>query len=363
MLGFLKNKKWPRLGGFRRDQGFVALDIGSSSVKMVEAAVDANSRRLVNLGMFPLPPAAVQNNMVADKEAVVKAIRGLLQAGNVKATQAICSVPGRAVIIKKIQLPAQSEQALEANIEFEAQNAIPESLENVNLDYQIVDYLEDGNNMEVLLVAVKKDIVNSYVEVLAAAGLTPAVMDVDYFAMENMYEASYEPQPDKAVGLIHVGASYTSINILRNGASTFTGDLPVGGREFTECLMDGLKLSYEEAETLKITGRADGKKSSDLPALFKPACASLAEDIGRTLSLYGTMDAEEGIHTIYLSGGSAKVAGLAPLLEDKLGVPTLLAEPFRGFNVPKSIDQDFLAESSLAFTVAAGLSIRRPGDK
>jgi len=363
MLDFLKNIDLRRLSGFRRDEGFVALDIGSSSVKMVEATGDKSGYHVVNLGICPLPPTAVQNNMVVEKEAVVKAIRSLLHAGKVKATQAICSVPGRAVIIKKIQLPTQSEQELEANMEFEAQNVIPESLENVNLDYQILDYLEDGNNMEVLLVAVKKEIVNSYTEALEEAGLTPSVMDVDYFAMENMYEINYEPKPDEMVGLIHIGARYTSINVLKNGVSTFTGDLPVGGKEFTEGLMESLKISYDEAETLKITGLLDGKKSEDLESLLKPTCVSLSEEISHTLSLYGTMAGEEGVHTIYLSGGSAKVAGLAPILEKKLGVSVLLAEPFRGFSVARSVDKDFLNESALAFSVVAGLSIRRPGDK
>jgi type IV pilus assembly protein PilM len=248
-------------------------------------------------------------------------------------------------------------------MEFEAQNVIPESLENVNLDYQILDYLDDGNQMEVLLVAVKKEIINSYTEALEQAGLAPAVMDVDYFAMENMYEISHEPKPEEVVGLIHIGASYTSINVLRNGVSTFTGDLPVGGKEFTEGLMDALKISRDEAETLKVTGILNGKKIPDLESLLKPTGVSLAEEVTRTLSLYGTMAGEEGVHTIYLSGGSAKVPGLAAILDTRLGVPVRLAEPFRGFSVPRSVDKDFLNDSALAFAVAAGLSIRRPADK
>lgn len=363
MYAFWKNIDFRRLGGFRRDGGFVALDIGSSSIKMVEATGDKSGYHLVHMGIFPLPPAAVENNVVVDKDAVVNAIRSLLQDNGVKATQAICSVPGRAVIIKKIQLPTQNEQELEANMEFEAQNVIPESLENVNLDYQILDYLEDGNNMEVLLVAVKKEIVNSYTQAVEEAGLTLAVMDVDYFAMENMYEINYEPKQDEVVGLIHIGARYTSINVLRKGVSTFTGDLPVGGKEFTESLMESLKIPYDEAETLKTTGLLGGKKNTELEALLKPTCVSLSEEISHTLSLYGTMAGEEGVHTIYLSGGSAKVAGLAPILEKKLGVSVLLAEPFRGFSVGRSVDKDFLNESALAFSVVAGLSIRRPGDK
>lgn len=365
MLPFLKNIK---LGGlnfnpFQKEEGLVAIDIGSSSIKMVEAKGEKNGYRLANVGILPLPSTAVQNNMVAEKDVVVKTIQSLIQANGVKATRVVAAVPGRAVIIKKIQLPAQGEEELEASIEFEANNAIPESRENINLDYQILGYTEDGSKMDILLVAVKKEIINSYTQVIEEAGLTPAVMDVDYFAMENMYETSYESKADEVVGLIHIGARYTSINVLKNGVSTFTGDLQSGGEAFTQRLMKSLQISYDQAESFKITGLLEGKKNTDLEELLKPTCQSLAEELGRTLSLYGGIGAEEGISSIYLSGGSAKVPGFCPLLEQKMGVPVRLSEPFRGFSVDRSIDKDYLSESALVLAVGAGLSIRRPGDK
>jgi type IV pilus assembly protein PilM len=363
MVAFWKNINLTALNPFRREEGFVALDIGSSSVKMVEAVGERSGYHIVSLGILPLPSTAVQNNMVVEKDAVVRAIQSLIQGNKVKATRAVSSVPGRAVIIKKIQLPAQTEEELEANVEFEATNVIPESLENVNLDYQILNYLEDGSKMEVILVAVKKEIINSYTEAIEEAGLTPSIMDVDYFAMENMYEVNYEPKPEEVVGLIHVGARYTSINVLRNGISTFTGDLPVGGKEFTESLMQQLGLSYDQAETLKVAGLLEGKKDVDLDSLLRPACTSLAEEISHTLSLYGTMAAEEGIHGIYLSGGGAKATGLCSALEKKLGVPVQLSDPFRAFSVARHIDKDFLNDAAPALAVGTGLSIRRPGDK
>ncbi len=363
MVAFWKDINVAAFNPFRKEEGFVALDIGSSSVKMVEASGEKSGYRLVNMGILPLPSTAVQNNMVVDKDVVVKTIRNLIQANGVKANKVISAVPGRAVIIKKIQLPAQGEEELEANVEFEAQNVIPETLENVNLDYQVLDLVDDGNKMDVLLVAVKKEIINSYTQVIQEAGLTPVIMDVDYFAMENMYEINYEVKPDAAVGLIHIGARYTSINVLKNGLSSFTGDLQVGGEAFTEAIKDALQISHEQAETFKVTGLLEGKKYSDLESVLKPTCESLAEEIGRTLSLYGAMTAEEGIDSIFLSGGGAKGPGLCALLGERLKVPVQLSEPFRGFNVAKNIDKDYLEESALLLAVGAGLSIRRPGDK
>jgi type IV pilus assembly protein PilM len=350
--------------GFGQREGFVAFDIGSSSVKMIEAIPEKSGWRLLSASSYGLPAGAVQNNMIVDSGAVVAALKGLIQENGVTANKVIAAVPGRSVIMKKLELPAQKEDELEANIEFEANKIIPENLENVNLDYQVVNYLEGGSKIEVLLVAVRKEIVESYTEVITQAGLEPAVMDVDYFAMESMYESNYEPQaPGEVIGLIHIGARYTSINVLSSGVSTFTGDLPVGGEEFTDSLRRSLQLSGEAAETLKITGKLNGEEYVEVEELLRPTSESLAEDIRRTLSLYGAVAAEEGIRTIYLTGGGARLRGLCGVLEEKLGVPVKLADPFRGFKFDKKVNAEYLQESASQFGVGVGLAIRRPGDK
>jgi type IV pilus assembly protein PilM len=346
--------------------GFVALDIGSSSVKMVESSIEKSRYQLLNLGTAPLPPKAIQNNMVVDQRPVVDAIRRVVQEHNVKAKNVISAVPGRAAIIKKVQMPRQEESELEANVEFEANSVIPENLENVNLDYQVLNLAEGGSKMDVMLVAVKKEIVNSYTGAIEQAGLIPAVMDVDYFAMENMYEASYTSENvNGVVGLIHMGAHYTSITLLHNGISTFTGDLPIGGEEFTDGLRRELSVSNEAAEKLKVTGAFEGRKGLDLEALLKPITENVIEEIRRTVSLYGAVGSDDGdgLKHIYLSGGSAKLPGFHALLGERMGVPVSLAEPFRGFIVNKSIDRTYIANTAPLFVVGAGLSIRRPGDK
>jgi type IV pilus assembly protein PilM len=364
MAEFLKNLNWGFFKSLNQNGGFVALDIGSSSVKLVETAVEKGGYRVLNLGVAPLPPKAIQNNMVADSSLVAGAIRKLIEDNKVNATHVISAVPGRAVIMKKVQLPRQEDDELEANVEFEANNVIPENLENINLDYQVLNYVA-GDKMEVLLVAVKKEIVNSYADVIVEAGLKPAIMDVDYFAMENMYEANYTAEGGGVVGLIHIGARYTSITLLQNGLSTFTGDLPIGGEEFTEALRKELNISAEAAENLKLTGALEGKKATDVDVMLQPMTDELTAEIRRTVTLYGSVGSEdgEGLKAIYLSGGSAKLPGLGSRLQEKMGVPAILAEPFRGFTINRKIDRSQLVETAPLFAVAAGLSIRRPGDK
>ena len=357
-FGFLRS-----VGG---KDGYVALDIGSSSIKMVEAAVDKNAFRLLKLGIVPLAENAIQNNMVVDTKSVADGIRKLIAEHGVKAKRVISAVPGRAVIMKKVQMPKQEQAELDANIEFEAQNVIPENLENVNLDHQVLSSVDDSNKMEVLLVAVKKEIVNSYSEAIEEAGLEPAVIDVDYFALENMYEANYGDDNAKGVvGIIHIGAQNTSISLLQDSVSTFTGDLSIGGSYFTEALASQAGLTFAAAESFKLAGVAEENKSLNLAALVQPTADELAEEIRRTVSLYGAVPSDEGdgLKIIFLSGGGAKLVGLRVLLEERMGVPVRLSEPFRCFNVGKNLDREYLLESAPSFAVAAGLSIRRPGDR
>lgn len=366
MLSFLKNFRLGSIIPLTANDGYVALDIGSSSIKMVEAAVDKNGYRVLNLGILPLPENAIQNNMVVDAKPVVDVIRRLIQENGVKSKQVISAVPGRAVIMKKVQMPKQEPAELEANIEFEAQNIIPDSLQNVNLDYQVVHEADDGNKMDVLLVAVKKEIINSYTDAIEEAGLMPSVMDVDYFALENMYEANYGAEAETGVvALIHVGAQYTSITLVHDGTSIFTGDLSLGGAYFTDNLARQLGVAVESAEALKTTGAPDGNREADFEGTLRSTSEELADEVRRTVSLYGAVPSEDGdgLRTIYLSGGGAKLAGLRVMLEERMGVPTRLSEPFRAFHVHRNIDRDYLLAAAPYFAVGAGLSIRRPGDR
>lgn len=365
MLSF-RHFNFGSLNPFSGNDGYVALDIGSSSIKMVETAVDKSGYRLLNLGILPLPENAIQNNMVVQLKPVVDVIRRLINENGVRSKQVISAVPGRAVIMKKVQMPKQEPAELEANIEFEAQNVIPDSLQNVNLDHQVLAEIEGSNNMDVLLVAVKKEIVNSYTDAIEAAGLMPTIMDVDYFALENMYEASYGAEEDKGVvALIHVGAQYTSITLLQKGISTFTGDLPLGGAYFTDHLARKMGVGVEAAEAFKTTGLFDGEKKLDLEATLQSTSEELAEEVRRMVSLYGAMPSEDndGLNSIFMSGGGAKLSNLRILLEERMGVPVHLSEPFRGFSVNRNINPDYLVESAPYFAVGAGLSIRRPGDR
>lgn len=345
------------------EKNYLSLDIGSSSIKMLEVRGTGNGMRVLNVGLAPLPSNAIQGNTVQDAATVTGAIRSLLEQHKVKATDAITVVPGPAVIIKRATFPTQDPTTLEDTIFFEAGNFIPESLENVNLDYQVLDYDTEAESAEVLLVAVRKDVINSYISVIHDAGLSPVVVDVDYFALENMFEVNYTPGPDEIVALVNIGARYSSINILKGGRSAFTGDVPVGGRHFTEMLAQELGVSYEQAEATKLNRQAKGAEQEEVARVLTLASEQLLDEIQRALSFFWTGSAEEQVSAIYLSGGTAQLPHLAVSMSERLQIPVEVSNPFRSLSVSRHIDEAFLHQHASALAVSVGLATRRPGDK
>jgi type IV pilus assembly protein PilM len=351
------------LNPLKREEQYVSVDIGSNSLKLVEVRSGAGSLQITGAGSAVMPSAAIQSNMVSDPVAVADVLRGLIESKGIKATKAITAVPGPAVIIKRVTLPTQSSQELENTILFEAGNFIPEDLENVNLDYQITDYLEDGKRMDVLLVAAKKDIVSSYAETLRAAGLMPVVLDVDYFALENMFELNYEPAENRVVALVNVGARYSSINILRSGRSTFTGDVPVGGRDITDALVRDLGVEVDVAERLKAGESVGGVDPEQVAVAMGPAADTLIDEIHHALSFFWTAATDETINEVYLSGGSAQMPDLASRLSERIEVPVSIANPLARVVLNPALEASGIRQHAAEYAVAMGLAVRRPDDK
>jgi type IV pilus assembly protein PilM len=308
---------------FSRESNYLSLDIGSSSVKALEVRGGESGLNILNAAVAPLPPTAIQGNMIQDPHEVAEVIRLLLESNKVKTKEVITAVPGPAVIIKQATFPAQSPEELQETVLFEAGNFIPESLDNVNLDYQVIGENPEERQVEVLLVAVRTDIINSYTAAITEAGLRPVVVDVDYFALENMFEANYTTEPEEINALINLGARYSTINLLKGGRSVFTGDVPVGGRQLTEMLMQQFGLAYEVAEQAKLTGTVVGHEQEEVEASLTSAVEPLLDEIQRALSFFWTGTAEEPLHAIYLSGGTAQLPGLAAIMSVYNKLPLL----------------------------------------
>jgi type IV pilus assembly protein PilM len=341
----------------------VVVDIGSSAVKLLEVRGGADAFEVVRAGIAPVPEGALSNNTIQDSVAISDVIRRLVDNLKVSSRQVITAVPGPAVIIKKAHLELRPGEDLETLLMIEAQNFIPESLENVNLDYQVLRH-EDAE-AEILLVAVRKDILDGFTGAIRQAGLEPSIVDVDYFALENMFLLNYgSPAADqnRTVALVNIGARYSSINIMNNGSSTTTGDVQAGGGAITDDLVSSLGISYAEAERLQ-TGDDLGAAVAEraLPILERGA-QELGEGIVQALNFLCRTGSDAPLAAVYLAGGGARTPGLLEGLAQQLDIPVEMVDPFARVQIGRHLDPDVLQEMAPALAVAVGLGARRPGD-
>ncbi|MBJ6727447.1 type IV pilus biogenesis protein PilM [Geomesophilobacter sediminis] len=348
---------------FLRKKDVVGIDIGSSAVKLVQLRESKGGYQLLNVGILPLPGEAIVDNTLMDTPSIVATVKGLVESLGVRAKDAVCSISGNAVIIRKISLPLMGAEELEDQIHWEAEQYIPFDINDVNVDFEILSPDEqDPSKMNVLLVASKKEIINDYLSVFAEAGLKLVVVDVDSFAVQNAFETNYEPDPAEVVALVNVGASIMNLNIVKGGVSLFTRDVQMGGNLYTEEIQKQFALNREEAEHLKLT--AANSNDERLVGVFQRVNDSLAQEMRRSLEFYNSTAGEERIAKVYLSGGTAKAALLVETVQQKLALPVEILNPFHKVTAnEKDFDPDYLREIGPLVAVATGLATRRAGDK
>jgi type IV pilus assembly protein PilM len=230
----------------------------------------------------------------------------------------------------------------------------------VNIDYQVIDHVDDNRQMEVLLVAAKKDIVSSYGSA-SRRRVVPIIVDV--YCARHMYELNYDPTPDQVVALVNIGARYSSMNILKGGRSTFTGDVPVGGRDITEALTRDLGVTADVAERLKTGREVDGVSADQVSMALGPATDALIEEIHYALSFFWTAATDERIDALYISGGAAGIPELRQRLADRAEAPVEVADPLARVGFAPGIDVAAVRARGSELAVAMGLAIRRPEDK
>jgi type IV pilus assembly protein PilM len=350
---------------FSKPKGVVGLDIGSSAVKLVELKErKAGEFHLQRLGVEPLSPEAIVDGSIMDSSLVVDAIHKLNDHTKVKGTQYATSLSGHSVIIKKIQLPAVSQEELAESIQWEAEQYIPFDINDVRLDYVVLTEGEPGRDtMEVLLVAVKRDKVNDYVSVISQTGKTPALVDVDAFAVQNAYEINYDLDPRKVVALINTGASVTNINVLARGSTVFWRDISFGGNQFTEALQREFNLSFDQAEALKRGQPVDRYTLSDARAVLDTVSNELAGEIRKTFDFFSATSSEGPVDELVVSGGCALTPNLLQVLRERFEVPTELMNPLRRVHFRESdFDGQWLQSVGPMMAVAVGLGIRKVGD-
>jgi type IV pilus assembly protein PilM len=345
----------------------LGLDIGSSSVKLVHLKEGKRGHQLLAWGEAPLPPEAVVDNQLMNSSAIVEAIRELVAQQKVKIKEVAIGLRGHSVIIKRISMPFMSQEDLDESIQWEAEQYIPFDVKDVNIDTQILTPQADAaGQMDVLLVAAKKDLINDFTSVCTEAGLTVTVVDVDAFAAQNAFEASYPQGPGQPVVLINVGAAVTNINIVHNGMATFTRDITVGGNAFTEEIQKQLNISAEEAEALKVGGQgeSDAVVPQEVERVIQGVADQLGGEIQRSLDFHAATAPDIHVTRVFLSGGTSRIPALFKVIEQRAGVPVEVMNPFKNIEVDnRKFDPAVIMNAAPAAAVAVGLALRRPGDK
>jgi type IV pilus assembly protein PilM len=353
---------------FQRAHPVIGLDIGSSAIKLLQVKPTKKGYALEKFGMKTIDPELIVDGAVMDAGRVIDALKELLREQAVKVKDVVISVSGHSVIVKKINLPPMTEEELEESIKWEAEQYIPFDVNDVNLDFHILPNTDAGgegkDTMTVVLVAVKKDRLSEYTSLVMEAGLNPVIVDVDAFTLENVYGTGYDVSGSEVVALVNIGASVMNIHILKGGHFAFTRDISTGGNRYTEMIQRDLNLSYEAAERAKRGESVEGVNPVALGEVITTMNSELVAEIGRSFDYFRSTSTQETIDRVLLSGGTAKIAGLAPFMNERLGVPVDMIDPFRKFDVnSKLVDPDLLQAVGPQAAVVVGLAIRRPGDR
>ena len=345
----------------------VGLDIGSSAVKAVELKPAGKGYRVSAFGTEPVPADAIVDGAIIDGVAVADAIRRLFENKAFKTKEVAASLSGNAVIVKKISLPVMTQAELSESIYWEAEQYIPFDIQDVNLDYQILDAGKGGDGkgtMDVLLVAAKKEKIADYTGVIAQAGRVPLIVDVDAFALQNAYEVNYGLESSAVVVLLNAGASAININIVSGGQSVFTRDISMGGNAYTEAVQKELNLPFENAELAKKGEMVDGVTFEDVKPVLHAMTENVLLEIQKTFDFFKATASSDRIDRILTSGGACSVDGFGHALEERFGAPVEMFDPFRkiAFDPLKLglADPDRLVPTA---AVAVGLALRKGGDR
>jgi type IV pilus assembly protein PilM len=344
-------------GGSKQKQ-LVGLDIGSSSIKAVELKNGRQGYELVSYGMEPLVQDTVVDGAIMDAPLVAAGISNIFDRQKIKNKNVATSVSGHSVIVKpRVPLPLMTEEELYDRIQTEASQHIPFDIADVNLSYQHMDSVD--SQMEVLLVAVKKDKILNHTNVLAQAGKTPIVVDIDAFALQNCFEYNYDPDPAQTVALLNVGASVMNINIVRGGMPLFTRDVSVGGNQYTDALQKELDLSFDDAERLKKGEAIAGVTDEHRGTIVRSVSDILILEIQKTFDFFRATASGESIQRIYVAGGTARVPGIVDLLREEFAVPVEEIYPFRKVVInPARHNEDEIRELAPRLAIAVGLALR-----
>ena len=346
----------------RKHEHLIGIDISTAAIKLLELSKTGARYKVESYAVAPLAQDAVIDSNISDAGMIAETIKVALKQSGAKARHVCVAIAGSAVMTKMITMPADlSEDEIEEQIMVEADQYIPYSLDEVRLDFEVQQVNEANSDMvDVLLAASRRENVDERVDVLERAGLTASIVDVEAFAMENAFALLKDQLPNNAedertVAIADIGASMTTLNIMYRGRAIYTREQGFGGKQLTEEIQRRYGLSYEEAGLAKRHGGLPDNYDSDVLAPFKRA---LVQQVARSLQFFISSSANRNIDTIVLAGGCAAITGIDKLVEQELGIPAFVANPFMNMALSNKIKPQSLSNDASAMMIACGLALR-----
>ncbi|NQT70201.1 MAG: type IV pilus assembly protein PilM [Desulfobacteraceae bacterium] len=345
---------------FKKKTHLVGLDIGSSAIKAAEVIETKTENTLHNFGMLKIAPGIIEEGTIKDHDAVSAAIRELFSANNIKNKNVAISIGGYSVIVKKISVQTMTEDELQETIHFEAEQYIPFDISDVNLDFQILgENDQNPNQMNVLLVAAKKEMVSDYIHLIELAGLHTVILDIDSFALQNIFEFNYATE-EESVALIDIGASKTSLNILKGYSSVFMRDVSLGCGQINQQIVSLADCSIEEAEKIKLSEQSAIISAEDLANIVSSVVSDWTTEIRRAIDFFYSTYPDDHISKIILSGGGANITEFRQLLSDEISTEVEIINPFDKFSIESSgLDSSYLEKIAPQAAICMGLAIRK----
>lgn len=343
----------------KKENLITGVDIGSHAVKICRLQKAGREYKVLAIGSASLPAGAVEDGVLQEPEVVAKTITSLLKNLKIKDKKIGISISGYSVIVKKINLETMDDKALAEYIKAEAEQYIPFDIDEVYLDFQkLPSKKENAERMSVMLVAAKKEVVNDYLEMLEQLKLKTVLVDVDGFALENIWEMTSEQIQN--VALIDIGASKMNINIISEGISVLARDVVVGSGQLTEQLSNALDMDYETAEKVKLgLHPIDETSQHKVESIFTKICTQWVLEIKKAIDLYQANNPDKALTSLVLSGGGAKVKSLIEYINRETGLPVTLFNPFSNMIIEDNLfDKQYINSIAPEMAIAVGLAIR-----
>lgn len=349
---------------FGKKTHLIGLDIGSRTIKIAEIVDKKTSHIFKNFHTINIEPGIIEEGTIKDPETVSESIRRIYKEAKLKEKNVAISIGGYSVIVKKINVQNMTEEELQETIHFEAEQYIPFDISDVNLDFQILGESEHNpNQMGVLLVAAKKEMVNEYNNLVQMTGLNAYIIDVDAFALQNIFEFNYAPR-DESIALIDIGASKTSLNILKDNTSVFMRDVSLGCGQINEKITSLVECSLSEAEEIKLGRQSDIISPEDLNGIVSSVVTDWCTEIKRALDFFYSTFPEDQITKIILSGGGANIKEFRELLAVETSSEVEIINPFQNFSMDSDrFDSSYLEQIAPQAAICMGLALRKIGDK